>query len=176
MTLKLASQGESNSGDGRMDRTSLDVKDVFEVCTGARPTKTQGIFLFMNCGELTNNTIAAIDTQPFGELAPVGGLSLNGPLISVTKNGDTKSVTMPATLQISCDAGMGGLALIAPGVLTLKYSALGGTTCPESATLKVTGSGGSSSVGLPGSFIVDDGTAVKAKNRDGAIASFPVPF
>jgi hypothetical protein len=175
MTIKVTSQGQTNSGEDRFDSSTLKVNDVFELCTGSKPTKTQGVFLFMNCSNLNNNEIDAIGTQPLTGIASVGAINFDlAHLVDATKNGDRKSASVPVTLEIDC--GGGALVAAVSGIMDIKYSALGQTVCPESAQVKITGSATSNNLGEPPSFIVDDGSSVKAKNRSGSIATFPPPF
>ncbi|HTO06730.1 MAG TPA: hypothetical protein VMR86_06700 [Myxococcota bacterium] len=175
MTFKITSQGETNGGEDRVDRSTRKDKDLFDLCTGSSPTKNQGIFLFLNCTDPNMNEIDAISTQPLTGLANIGEITFGDPMVDSTKNGDLKTASFPVTIDLSCNTG----ALVATlhGIMDIKYSALsgGGQVCPESATVKITGSATSNNLGLPASFILDDGSLIKAKNRDGAIATLP-PF
>ena len=173
ITLKGAAQGESNSGEGTADKGTLKDKDIFELCTGESPTKDQGVFLFLDCGNLNNNEIDAIGTNPLTGLAEVGSISFDvDHPVETTKNGNTKSIKIPVTIELTCGAGTLDVEL--NGIMNIKYSDLAKTTCPDSASVKVTGVGDSNSKTLPPAFLLDDGSSVKAKKRDGAIAGFPI--
>jgi hypothetical protein len=174
MTIKGSAQGTNNSGDGINDRATGSIKDVFALCTESLPTKTQGVYLFLNCDALNDNLIAAVETDPFTGLQEVGSVDFDlANQIVTTKSGDTKLITVPVAISLNCNGG--ALVVEASGIMDIKYSPLAaGPICPLSATLKITGVGTSNSGLIPDSFILDDGSSVKAKNRSGAISSFPV--
>jgi len=177
ITLKLTDQGTTSGGENKITRSTENQKDVFSVCTGSPPTKTQGVFLFMQCGAfsaLNTNEIDAIDTNPLTGLQKVGSLSFDTThLVDMTKSGGVvKQVSVPVVLTLNCGENLSGIAW---GTMDLKYSDLSTVSCPESATMKITGSGGSANQALPPLFIIDDTSSLKAKNRDGAIQTLP-PF
>jgi hypothetical protein len=173
MTLKTVTQMTTGSGDSKPDKVTGTVKDVFELCTGAPATKTQGIYFFINCGFPNDNTIAAIETNPLGLIATVGEVSfdlLRG--VQTTKSGGAtlKAVTVPVEVTIDC-AGSTTTATM-EGIMDLTFSDLAGQDCLDSAKVKLTGSGHST---VPGDFIIDDGSQFQAKKRSASISSFPPP-
>jgi hypothetical protein len=174
MTVKGLSQTTNNSGDDKFDRTTGHVDDVFALCTETSATKTQGVYLFLNCTDLNDNLIAAVETDPLGGIAIVGELDFDmAHRVDSETKGDLKSSSIPVTVSINCNGG--ALVVEGHGVMDIKWSALSaGGICPLSGSLKLTGAGTGNSGQTPPSFIVDDGSSISIKNRSGSISSFPI--
>lgn len=175
ISLKTLSEMTTNSGDDRFDRVNANTNQLFEACVGHPPTRTQGIYLFIDCSDPDNNQIAAVETQPLTLLSSVGSIDFdNNPNLFVrsTSNHGTvlKSASVPAEITLDCGApAMASLR----GIVDVNYKLLGQDYCPNSAAVKAVGSGSSSLAG--GDFIVDDGTSLQAKPRVGGITTFPPP-
>jgi len=166
-SLKIVSQSQS----GGVQKGSFNQKDLFKLCSGNAPTKTQGVFLFLDCADVsTGPVLAAIETSPLTGLATVGTVTLDGAhAVTTSKGGDLKTEAIPALIHVDCN----GVVADLNGILNLKFSPLsGGTgTCANTGTLKVTGSGSSSDPNVPAAFIVNDGSSIKANKRNGAITT-----
>jgi hypothetical protein len=175
MTVKSVNQTTNSASQQKFDRTTGNVKDVFQACVESSPTKTQGVYLFLDCSDLNHNTIAAIDTNPlFATNVPVGEINFDLDNIVVsTTGGIVKSSTVPVTVEISCNAG--ALVTEVSGIMDLQYTALGANpSCPSSGSVKITGSGTSNLTGLiPPTFIIDNGSSITVKKRSGSIVVFP---
>jgi hypothetical protein len=167
ITLKTISQTTNSKGDGQPDKVSAKTSDVFAACVGHSPSKTEGIYLFLNCGDpnLSTGTIEAMDTQPLTDLGQVGTLTSDTEFVVVsTKGGGATrtAVSVPVQISISCNAG--GTTADLFGIMNVKYSTLGTTSCPNSVSLKVVGTGFNDP---PGDFTVGDGSSVSAKRVAG---------
>jgi hypothetical protein len=175
MTVKSVSQTTSSKGEDVFDKASGNVKNVFEACVGSPPSKTEGVYLFLDCGNLNNNVIAAIDTNPlFDTAVSVGQINFDlANLVVSTKGGVVTSSTVPVQIAITCNGGALDVGVF--GIMDLKYSALGTSpSCPSSGSVKIVGEGTSNLTGLiPPTFIVGNGSSITAKKRSGAIVSFP---
>ena len=161
----------ATKGNERPDGGSASQKDVFESCVGSSPTKTQGVYLFLDCSNPTNNLIAAIDTDPlFDTAVPIGSLDIDtGNGVVTTKNGIMTKVVVPVVVNVSCNTDTTHLE--APGIMTLKFSALGASdACPSSGSISILGTGTDPG---PGDFIVNNGSSISIKTRSGSISSFP---
>jgi hypothetical protein len=174
MSIRGVSQTTNSKDEDRPRNTSVNAKDVFAGCTSRSPTKSEGVYLFLDCSDLTNNMIAAIDTnRPLDTARFVGtvGFDLTHAVDS-SRKGVLQSKVVPVTVEVACD---GGAFLEASGIMTIKYSALGSSpACPLSASVKITGIGYHEP---PGDFIANTGSSITAKKRSGAITAFPpVPF
>jgi hypothetical protein len=173
ISLKTLSQMTNSSMDLKFDRVNVNTNDLFEACVGDPPTKTQGIYLFIDCSNLDNNVIAAVETQPLLELAEVGHIDFddnaNLNVKSTSNHGTTlKSASIPAEIELDC--GLTAQATL-HGIVDINYKALGQDICPNSAAVKAVGTGSSTLAG--GDFIVDDGTSFSVKTRAGGIVTFP---
>ena len=148
------------------DKFTANQKDVFQACQGSAPAKDEGIFLFLDCQDLNNNTILAMDTDPVTVLGGVGGVSFDlTRLVQNQSNNGVQSASVPASLEIDCD----GATVEVFGIMDINFKDLDGTQCPNSATMKVTGTG--TEVDL---FIVDNGSSVNAQKRTAAFSNnFP---
>ena len=172
ISLHAVAQTTNGHGDNVPDKTTADANDVFKACVGTKPAKDEGVYLFLNCTDLTDNVIAAIDTNPlFDTAVQVGSVDFDlGHMVTTTSNGVRKSATVPVTISISCDGATTTATL--NGIMTMNFSALGAAdSCPLNAKVNVTGTGHDPG---PGDFIVNQGSAISAANRSGAIASFPL--
>jgi hypothetical protein len=170
--IKAVSQDPNASkGNDRPASRSASQKDVFESCVGSAPTKTQGVYLFLDCSNPTNNTIAAIDTDPlFDTAVVVGSLEIDTAHGVVTmKNGIMTKVVVPVIVHMSCNTDTTHVQ--APGIMTMKFTALGNSdACPSSGSIAILGSGTDPG---PGDFIVNNGSSISIKTRSGAISTFP---
>jgi hypothetical protein len=182
LTISLHSKTEftNSGGDDKTDSTDVTHKDLYNLCVGTKPTKTQGIYVFFNNGVTTNcstpplsATILAIDTQPLTRKAAVGTITFGDPLIeNTTGHGATlKSIKVPATININCNGGL--TTADVSGVLNLSYSAFtkGAPVCPISGSIKPTGS--ATDPAAPNDVVVDDGSIVKINKRAGGISTIP---
>lgn len=172
--VKLSIKGlaqTTNSNDFlKPDRFTVNQKDVFGACHGAAPAKDEGIFLFLDCTNvptsLNNNTILLMDTNPVTVLGEIG--SVNFDLARFVQNESSKglqSASVPATIEIDCD----GATVEVFGIMDINFKDLDGTQCPNSASVKVTGTGTEVDV-----FSVDNGSSISAQKRSGAFSNdFP---
>ncbi|HTO08945.1 MAG TPA: hypothetical protein VMR86_17990 [Myxococcota bacterium] len=170
--LKAISQDpNAPKGDERQDNVSANQKDVFQTCVGSPPTKTQGVYLFIDCGDPTTNMIAAIDTDPlFDTAVAIGSLEIDTEHgVTTSKNGIMTKVVVPVVVHLSCNGDT--THVDAPGIMTVKFSALGTSdSCPLSGSIQMVGAGVDPG---PGDFIVNSGSSISIKNRSGSISSFP---
>lgn len=173
--LKTVTQMSITKGNDRPDNGTANQKDVFESCVASSPTKTQGVYLFMNCADPTINMIAAIDTDPLFDTAVFVGTVLidTNHGVGTVKNGVLTKVIVPVEVQLNCNGGL--TQVDAHGILNMKFSALDTSdACPQSGSITFTGTGTDPG---PGDFIVNEGSSITIKNRSGAISSFPpIPF
>ena len=168
--IKAVSQTTNSSDDDRPDSTGANQKDVFQTCVGTAPTKTQGIYLFLDCSNLAN-TINAIDTDPlFDTNVPLGEISFDlGHMVTTTKKGVLTKAIVPVEIVLSCNAD--ATHVDAFGIMTINYTPLGSSpACPSSASVSVIGTGLNP---LPGDFILNNGSSISAAKRSGAISTFP---
>ncbi len=167
VTIKLAGIGQmTNNEDLKPDKFSANWKDVFEACTGLPPERDQAIFLFIDCANLNSNMIAAMDTDPVALIANIGSVNLNlGDLVRNEKNGVLQSAFVPASVEIDC----AGAAIEGFGILDVKFKDLEGEQCPNSASVKLVGTGEAEEA-----FIVGNGSTLNAKKRTAAFSNqFP---
>ncbi len=173
ITLKTVSQTTNEKGEHRPDPFTAKTGDVFNACVGRPPSKTEGIYLFLNCTSLDlPNEIDAIDTQPLTKRASVGTVSFDTTFkVFADKKGTLKSVSLPVTITIDCTANSVTTTAEFHGTMDLNYTPVGTTTsvCPMSGKVKVTGT----AVGAPGNTIVDDGSSITIKNRSASITTLP---
>ncbi len=173
LTLKPVSQGEASNGDDKADKTTINAKDVLETCLERTPAKDEAIFLFIPCEDLNANEIIAIDKLPVVDgLESLGHVALDlDNAMRTEKNGVLKSALVPAEVTLSCNSDEEHLT--ASGIMEIKFSAVGegGPICPESAKLKLTGTGFSTTG--PGRFLVNDGSSLTAKKRSSTISTPP---
>jgi len=105
LTLKLAGQTTDKAGDDVVGKLTVKSIDVFEGCTGiSTPTKTEGLYLFINCADPNSNEIDAVDTSgtptsPPTLLASVGSVDIGAPVIDTQKAGSTTAVIAPESAQ-----------------------------------------------------------------------------
>jgi hypothetical protein len=188
LSLKSVSQTDTNSGDQKPGKHTANTKEVFEACMGnsTPPTKTQGIYLFLDCNALNvgtdpvTGTILAIDTAvlPPTALATVGTLTIHTDFgVLTTKSGGAKptSVTVPVEVAIDCNASATTAELV--GVMTMKLSLLGVSDfCPDSGSIKLLGAGNTEDLVTmnPIDFIVDNGSTIGVKKRSADITAIPL--
>jgi hypothetical protein len=164
ITLKTVSQTTTNSGDLKPDPFTAKTVAVFEACQEATPTKTQGIFLMLNCDGLGNSIVAAETSPTFQILQTIGEVFFDMDFfVQTTKNLDTKSASVPVAITLDCNGSTTTVQL--RGIMDLKYgpntSGVGApVVCPVSGAVKVVGSGVNSGVG---DFLVDDGSSITIK-------------
>jgi hypothetical protein len=172
ITLKTVSQTDTSSGNLKPDNFTAKTNDIFAACVGTPPTKTQGIYLFLNCSDLSvGGTILAIETQPLTSLAAVGTMAIDTDLlVATTKDaGMTRtSAIAPVEISISCNGGATTAEFF--GVMSLKFSALGSAVCPDSGQVKILGAGHNTP---PGDFIVNSGSSIAVKKRAAGISTIP---
>jgi len=169
--IKALSQTTNGKGDDVGDSTGANQKDVFQTCVGTSPTKTQGMYLFLDCSNLNNNVIAAIDTNPlFDTAVGTGDVSFDmAHMVTTQKKGVLVKAVVPVDITLSCNGD--ATHVDATGIMTINYTALGSSpACPSSASVSVTGTGVNPQ---PGDFILNSGSSIKAATRSGAIAAFP---
>jgi hypothetical protein len=173
ISLHTLSQTTNSKGDDIGDKVNASQKDVFTQCVGTAPAKDEGIYLFMNCADLTDNTIAAIDTNPlFDTKVIVGSVDFQmANMVRKEKGGVLQSATVPVEIQLNCTGGTTTADVF--GIMSLTFSTLGANpACPLSGKVDVIGSGHSPS---PGNFIVNNGSAISVGKRSGAVTTFPPP-
>jgi len=185
LPIKGVSQ-DNNSSDNDIRHTeSVSAQELFGICTGASPTKNQGIYLFLDCANLNNNTIAAVQTSSASTAATlihtIGTVEFQTPVVVTSTNHGTTltSQKMPAVVHISgCTTVGSSVVTDITGIATVNFTKLGALICPN--TVKITGTGSgtadlSGTGGFSGSFLVDQGTVINGNARSGAIAGFPAP-
>jgi hypothetical protein len=176
LTIKLKTVSQDPNapkGAEHPDTTSANQKDVFARCVGSPPTKTQGVYLFMDCGDPTTNMIAAIGTNPpFSPAVQIGTLEIDtGHGVSTMKNGILTKVIVPVVVHLSCNTDT--THVDAPGIMTIKFSALGtSNACPLSGSIQMLGAGVDPG---PGDFIVNTGSSISIGKRSDSITTFPPP-
>ncbi|HXX48478.1 MAG TPA: hypothetical protein VEN47_09635 [Myxococcota bacterium] len=181
LTLKLAGQTTDKAGDDVVGKLTVKSIDVFEGCTGiSTPTKTEGLYLFINCADPNSNEIDAVDTSgtptsPPTLLASVGSVDIGAPVIDTQKAGSTTAVIAPVKVNISCNGGDTTATLF--GILNLKFSPLMvGGSCPFSGGMKIVGFGQDPNVQTPDNeFLVNDGSSLSIGKRSSTITTLPVP-
>jgi len=184
ISLHARTEFTNNSGDEKTDSTSASQKDLYQACTGTKPTNTQGIYVFFtsdtddsgNCTTPPDKAdILAIDTKPLTFEASVGTIAFGDPLIENTKShGATlTTIKVPATVHIDCNGSSTTADL--RGILNLTYKALssGKPICPISGSIKVIGSATNPSA--PEDLVIDDGSSIRINTANGGIASEPGP-
>lgn len=166
LSLKGLAQTTTNNDDMKPESFSAKSSDVFEVCTGERPEKDEGVYLFFDCQDLNNNMIAAIDTDPLSLIQDLGSVDLDlDNAVLKTQNGVLKSASVPAEIEIECEEAVFSTFAI----LDVNYKDLEDEACPNNAKAKIIGIGDVEGE----SFIVDDGSSLDAANRSAAIGAFP---
>ena len=170
MTIKVVAQTVNSNEDQTPDKVTADVKDVFEECRGAPPENDQAVYLFLNCANLNDNTILAIDTDPVAALEEIGSIDFDlVNAVNTTKEGILKAKTLPVDIELTCN---GNTAIEVTGIMDLKFSELSPVNaCPESGSVKITGVGDTPSAG--GRFLVDDGSSISVKKRSASILTVP---
>ena len=173
ITFKTVSQAQSSAGDDKPGKFTASTNDIFESCVGTPPTKTQGIYLFIDCADPNNNTIAAIDTQPMlTTLALLGSITFDlNSGVQTTKQLAITASTVPAQIALSCNGALTTADVF--GIVNVKFAALASTICPDSLTVKIIGTGSNP---VPGDFIIDNGSSFNAKKRAAGISTFPPPM
>jgi hypothetical protein len=167
LSIKGLGQMTNDANDLKPDPFGANVKDLFEICTGAPAASDEGVYLFINCEDLNDNVIAAIDTNPLALIETLGSVSLDlGDAVLKTKNQDLKSVSVPAEISIDC----GEAELSAFAILDVNFKDLEGEACPNTAQGKMIGTGEADEP-----FIVDQGSSINAGTRSGSINVFPAP-
>jgi hypothetical protein len=177
ITLRTISQTDNASLNQIPDRFNAQTKDVFEACTGSAPTKTQGLYLFLDCSVVNAGvdpvpgTILAIETNPLSRITDVATVQIHTDFqVISTKSAGTIRTQLIAPVEIALSCNGASTTATLAGVMTMKYSALSTSVCPDSASIKILGAG--DSVG-PGEFTVDAGSLITVKKRAGAIATIP---
>ena len=173
VSLHTLSQATNNSGDDVADKVNANQKDVFTQCVGSSPAKDEGIYLFLNCADLTDNTIAAIDTNPLFDTAViVGSVDFDlAHMVRKEKNGVLQSATVPVQVHLNCAGGT--TTADVSGIMSMTFSPLGGNpACPLSAKVSVVGTGHNPA---PGDFIINNGSSISVGKRSGAVTTFPPP-
>lgn len=163
ITLKTVSQATTGSGELKPDPFTAKSNAIFEVCQGTAPTKTQGIFLLLNCDGLGNSIVAAETDPTFQILQTVGEMFFDMDFfVQTTKKMTTKSASVPVGITLDCNGSTTTVQL--RGIMDLKYAIntapIGPAACVESGKVKVVGSGSSPG---PGDFLVDDGSSISFK-------------
>jgi hypothetical protein len=165
ISIKGLGQTTNDANDLKPDPFGANVKDLFEVCTGNPAAKDEGIYLFIDCANLNNNQIAAIDTDPLALIEDLGSINFAlGDAVQKTKNQDLKSVSVPADINIDC----GQAELSAFAIIDVNFKDLEGEACPNNAKGKMIGTGSADE-----DFILDQGSSINANTRSGSIAGFP---
>lgn len=165
ISVKGLGQTVNDANDLKPDSFNANAKDLFEICTGSPPANDEGIYLFLDCEDLDNNMIAAIDTDPLTLLEEIGSIDFDlGNLVVKEKGGELKSATVPASIEVDC----GEAALSAQAIIDVAFKALDSATCPNTANGKMIGVGSEDE-----DFIVDQGSSLNAAKRAAAISTFP---
>ncbi|MFI5317350.1 MAG: hypothetical protein ACHQ6T_16745 [Myxococcota bacterium] len=176
LNLKTATQITTPKNDDKADKVSANQKDLYTKCVGTPPTKTQGIYLFIDCiqppAAIRTHVILAIDTrQPVTRKATVGTITFDTPSIRTTKGGGAtlSSFKVPAAVHISCNGGTTTAEL--SGILNLNYSSLNYSGCVMSGSMKFTGT--ATDPNAPDDLIIDDGSVMKINKRSATIYGAP---
>ena len=160
-------QDTGSTGLDAIGKFSASEKSLFELCTGAPPTSTQGVFLVIDCEFPTNNRIVAAETSPVVSVLEVlGDLHLESDFAVEAESASSglNKLVIPASLDLECT----DLSLETSGVLTLKPSPItsGGPICPVSGSL-----GFSGKATVEGeSVIIDLGSKLQVGNRSSTIS------
>ncbi|MBM4335411.1 MAG: hypothetical protein FJ108_05765 [Deltaproteobacteria bacterium] len=142
--LKLGVKGlvqdTGSTGLDAIGKFSASETSLFELCTGSAPTKTQGVFLVIDCDFPSNNRIVAAETSPVVTVLEVlGDLHLESDFAAEAESASAglNKLVVPASLDLACT----DLSLETSGVLTLKLSPIstGGPICPVSGSLGFSG-------------------------------------
>src|SRR5262249_49786618 len=100
----------------------------------------------------------------------IGSLEIDtAHIVTTSKSGITTRKIVPLVVHFSCNGDT--THVDAPGIMNLKYSPLGGPSCPLSGSIDILGVGVDPG---PGNFIVNKGSAISIKSRSSTISSFPV--
>lgn len=165
ISIKGLEQTVNDANDLKPDPFGANVKDLFEVCTGSPAAKDEGIYLFIDCQDLNNNMIAAVDSDPLELIENIGSVGFDlGDAVVKTKNQVLKSMSVPAGIEIDC----GEAELSAFAIIDINFKALETEVCPNNAQGKMIGVGSAEE-----DFIVDQGSGINAGTRSGSIAGFP---
>jgi hypothetical protein len=168
ISLKGVGQTLNDANDLKPDNFNGNVKELFELCTGAPPASDEGVYLFLDCADLSVNQIAAVDTNPLALIENLGSVNFDfGNEVLKTKNQVLKSMSVPAEINIDC----GEVELSAFAILDINFKDLEGEACPNNAQGKMIGTG----TVLDEDFIVDQGSSINAGTRSGSIGAFPAP-
>jgi len=167
--LKIVHQTTNSSDDQKPEGQSRNEKDLFEACVGTPPTKTQGVFLFLDCADLSTNVIAAIDTtDPNTALTQVGTLEFDmDHEVTTTKTGVVTQQALPVQITLSCP--LSSIDATAFGIMTLKFSELDMVdSCPVSGSVKIIGFGDD-----PDPLVLNNGSSISIGKRSDLIQNFP---
>ncbi len=161
--LKLLYQDTGNNDQPKIGKLNLNERDVFEICTGEAPTRTQGIFLSIDCENPSNNRIVAADTDPVSVIEVLGDLNFDEDFSFETEsNNGSASVVSTTELEINCEL----LELQIRGVANSKFKPLGDAGgCLDSSTLSLSGP----AEFFVENFIVDTGSKVTVGRRSSTI-------
>src|SRR6516162_6430334 len=172
VTLKTVTQITTSKSDTKPSTNSVNAKELFNLCVGAKPAKNEALFIFFDCAGPPPGTaqIKAINTQPLTDLKDVGTIEFGTPLVRTTKGGGTTTTTIKAPATVHIDCGAAATADLS-GTINLKYTAFpnSGPVCPSNGSMKVTGT----AVSLGTDFVIDDGSILKFNTRDGGITVIP---
>ncbi len=171
---KAQFQDMNNKGDDVVGSQSLNEKDVGAACTDQEKLqKGQFVILTLNnaCGpgaDPDNNSIQVVNTDPFTVLATIGNVDFDLAFaLAEEKKGTLKSVTVPASVTLSCVSGLINLATTLGGVFEVKYDKDG--NCIESAKAKTLSGDGT----LDGEAVVFDGAKGSAGKPEASLVVMP---
>lgn len=161
LTLKTVRDGTSGL-ELKPAKTTLDTKDVFELCAGDAPTKTQGLILATDCGVSEDGVIAVYDRSDDSGLS-IGAVDFDYTrAVLTTANGLVKAKIVPFTLTVNCS---GVVQFSAEGIADFVLQT-SGDFCPTSIKGKITGTG---DIDPFGELLIDDGSSFSASKP------FPIP-
>jgi hypothetical protein len=174
------------NGELRPDRERGTSKNILEACLDRPPTRTEALYLFIDCNDPTTNAIEAVNvdasTKPLAtvtNLMTVGHVTFDGAhIVTTTRKTVATSATLPVQVAVSCNSGTTKeLTLNLSGIVNLRLSPIGvfstlpDTVCSLNAISRLTGTGfiGSDAFDGPGidlDFLVNDGSSMTVKTRD----------
>ena len=149
------------TGDDILGKDKFNEKELGASCIFQdKLEKGQHVVLILNeaCGgDLNNNSIQVVRTNPFAVLATIGAVDFDeGSAILAQKKGVDRSVTVPATVDLAC-AGNNDVDVEASAIATIKFEKEG--ICVQTVKLK----NGSGTGSVDGTDVILDKVKSDAK-------------
>ncbi|HTO52133.1 MAG TPA: hypothetical protein VMR50_02015 [Myxococcota bacterium] len=163
INMKAVAQATNTGGDRTAAKSTVNDASIFEACVGQAPTKTQTLDLdFLDCTDLSNNLVNAVDGPNFDiVLGGIGAFMFEMDRATFkSSGGDTvqKSAQIPVLVSIECVAPDASITL--SGIANITFKPFGGTFCPETVKVKLTGFG--MTTANP-AFLANDGSSAHSK-------------